>query len=186
VPTPDNHEWPRPPEGYDPYWKRVRGKRPAAFYSFRLAAWWLLGLNSEVPHRRGSAQYAGLPVTRTRHLPARLSGTALATAPVLATATNRTWRRSGTRCAGRAAIVVADEHNMQRFQPIAGMSAFVSGAGGHGSYELKRDRRLAFANDGDYGAPRLTLSPRMARFAYVVTDGRILDSGRVACRRAKG
>ena len=39
---------------------------------------------------------------------------------------------------------------------------------------------------GDYGALRLMLSPRMARFASVAADGRILDSGKVACRRAKG
>ena len=39
---------------------------------------------------------------------------------------------------------------------------------------------------GDYGALQLMLSPRMARFASVAADGRILDSGKVAWRRAKG
>jgi hypothetical protein len=59
----------------------------------------------------------------------------------------------------------------------------VSGAGGSGLYEVREsDPRLEFSNDRQYGALRLKLSDETADYAFVSRDGRVLDSGRIACR----
>ena len=85
---------------------------------------------------------------------------------------------------GKAAIVVTGhEHSMQRLRPIDGITSFVSGAGGHGLYDLRRDDpRLAFGDDRHYGALRLRLRRGEARYAYVSSSGRVLDSGTLRCR----
>ena len=85
---------------------------------------------------------------------------------------------------GHAAIVLnGHEHDMQPFKPIDEITEFVTGAGGHELYSLRAsDRRLAFGDDTHYGALRLSLRPRVADFAFVAADGRILDSGSVSCR----
>ena len=85
---------------------------------------------------------------------------------------------------GKAAIVVTGhEHSMQRLRPIDGITSFVSGAGGHGLHDLRRDDpRLAFGDDRTYGALRLRLRRGEARYAYVSSAGRVLDSGALRCR----
>jgi len=55
-PTPGNHDWPNHREGYGAYWARVHGRRPPPYYSFSLAGWRILSLNSEAPHGAGSRQ----------------------------------------------------------------------------------------------------------------------------------
>ena len=85
---------------------------------------------------------------------------------------------------GHATIVVAGhDHNMQRFRPVDGIAQYVSGAGGHGRYRLRDDRRLAFGNDRDYGALRIELSPGRARLVFVSAAGKILDVSTVRCAR---
>ena len=44
------------PEGYFPYWKSVRGKRPPSWYALRERGWKILSLNSETDHGPRSAQ----------------------------------------------------------------------------------------------------------------------------------
>lgn len=184
APTPGNHEWPQRGDGYEPYWSKVFGRPPPAYYDFRVAGWQLLSLNSQAPHGAASDQLRWLR-TRLRgrgtcrlaflHRPrfnAGRHGDAADLAPL--------W----DALPGRAAIVVAGhDHNMQRFRPIDGIAQYVSGAGGHGRYALKRDPRLAFGDDGDYGALRIELRPGRARLAFVSAAGRILDTSVVRCRR---
>ena len=56
-----NHEWPNRRAGYNRYWKEVRGGRTKApYYSFSVGGWQFLSVNSELPHRSGSAQLAWL------------------------------------------------------------------------------------------------------------------------------
>src|SRR5262245_46774038 len=55
-PTPGNHEWANRGTGYNPYWQRVRGRPIRPWYSFKLAGWEILSLNSEAPHEPGSQQ----------------------------------------------------------------------------------------------------------------------------------
>ena len=183
APTPGNHDWPNHAEGYDPYWEAIRGRAPPPFYAFRVAGWKLLSLNSETALERDGAQVQWLRRELRGGGTCRLAfwhrarysagehGDADETAPL--------W----DELRGRAAIVVSGhDHDMQRLEPRDGITAFVSGAGGRSHYAIDRsDPRLAFANDTDWGALRLELEPGLARFAFVTTEGRTLDSGEVGC-----
>lgn len=184
APTPGNHEWPRRGAGYEPYWHDVFGRPPPAFYTFDVAGWQLLSLNSEAPHGAGSEQVRWL---RTQ---LRAPGTCrLAFWHKPRFSAGRHGDRADLKplwdaLRGRATLVVsAHDHNMQRFKPVDGMIQYVSGAGGHGRYALRRDRRLAFGNDRDFGALRIELSPGRARTVFVSADGRILDVNVARCTR---
>lgn len=86
------------------------------------------------------------------------------------------------RCAGAPPSSSTHEHDLQRFEPRDGITQFVSGAGGHGHYPIKRRPDLAFGNDRVDGALRLVLSRGVARYAFVAASGATLDSGSVSCR----
>jgi Calcineurin-like phosphoesterase len=186
APTPGNHEWGHHLSGYDPYWRSARHLPPPAFYSFRVAGWRFLSLNSEAPHGPGSQEL--------RWLASQLRG--------IGTCTVAYWHRprysAGSHgdqadvaplwdaLRGHATLVLnGHDHDLQRLRPIDGITELVAGAGGNGRYAVDRaDDRLAFANDSDYGALRLDLAPGSARWAFVASDGRRLDSGALRCRRA--
>jgi len=184
APTPGNHEWPRRGDGYAPYWRKVHGRPPPAFYAFDVAGWRLLSLNSEAPHGASSAQVRWLR-TQLRepgtcrlafwHHP-RFNAGKHDDEPGVAPLWNA--------LRGHATIVVAGhDHNMQRFRPVDGITQYVSGAGGHGRYRLRDDPRLAFGNDRDFGALRIELSPGRARLVFVSAAGQILDVSTVRCAR---
>ena len=184
APTPGNHEWPRRAEGYEPYWRRVTGRRPPAHYALRVAGWQILSLNSQEPlgprspqgrWLRRSVAAGGTCRLAFWHRPrwsAGAHGDQGDVAPL--------W----DALAGRARIVLnGHDHNLQRFRPIDGMTEFVSGAGGTSLYELdESDPRVAFADDDTHGALRLELTPGRARYAFLALGGRVLDSGTIACR----
>jgi hypothetical protein len=186
APTPGNHDWPRHESGYDPYWEGVlKRPRAAAWYAFRAAGWTLLSLDSETDHEPGSPQGRWLRARLRKpgtcriafwHRPRYNAGSEHGDAPDMAPV----W----DALRGRAAIVVTGhEHSMQRLRPIDAITSFVSGAGGHSHYALRRsDPRLAFGDDRDYGALRLRLRPGLAAYAFVAADGRVLDRGTVRCR----
>jgi Calcineurin-like phosphoesterase len=185
APTPGNHEWPQRGDGYEPYWRAVLGSTPPAYYSFTIAGWQVLSLNSEAPHGRGSPQLRWLAREVARPGTCRLAfwhrprfsagrhGDQADVAPL--------W----DALRGRARLVVAGhDHDMQRLRPIDGITSLVSGAGGHGLYGLRPDRRLAFGEDRTYGALRIDLRPGRARLRFVAADGRVLDSSAVRCRQS--
>jgi hypothetical protein len=185
APTPGNHEWPQRGDGYEPYWRRVMGRTPPAYYGFTIAGWEILSLNSEAPHGPGSRQLGWLVRRVARPGTCRLAfwhrprfsagrhGDQADVAPL--------W----DALRGRAALVVAGhDHDMQRLRPIDGITSLVSGAGGHGHYGLHPDPRRAFGDDRTYGALRIDLRPAHARLRFVAADGRVLDSSAVRCRQA--
>ena len=202
APTPGNHEWSNRALGYLPYWSAARGAPAPAWYAFRAAGWLVLSLNSEVACQPGSAQHdwlseqlcaSGEPCLAFWHRPrfsAGKHGDNVDVAPL--------W----DAVRGRAALVLsAHDHNLQRFRPIEGTIQVVAGAGGRSRYELTRswrrflpwprprplarahrafeDPRLAFGNDTDDGVVRLDVRPGRIDFAFVATDGRILDEASV-------
>lgn len=185
APTPGNHEWRQRGEGYEPYWEKVFGKPPPAYYAFDVAGWQLLSLNSEAPHGARSAQVRWLreqlraPGTCRLafwHAPRFSAGARHGDQPHV----EPLWHA----LRGRATIVVSGhDHNMQRLRPVDGLTQYVSGAGGRKRYALRRDPRLAFGNDRDFGALRIELSPGRARTAFVSAAGRILDVHTLRCTR---
>ncbi|MGH3116526.1 MAG: metallophosphoesterase family protein [Gaiellales bacterium] len=186
APTPGNHDWPRHAEGYDPYWEQVTGKHPPSYYSFSLAGWQILSLNSEARHGRRSAQVRWLRSQVRRPGTCRL---AFWHRPRYSAGTEHGDQEDmepfWSALRGRARIVVnGHEHDMQRHEVRDGITEFVSGAGGKGLYEIDFSYAgLAFGNDTDWGALRLDLRPGRARFAFVTDAGLTLDSGTIACRR---
>jgi len=188
APTPGNHDWPRHLTGYDPYWERALGQpAAAAWYAFRAAGWTILSIDSEDAHEPGSPQdrwlrsqlrTAGTCRIAFWHRPRFNAGTHHGDQPDMAPV----W----DALRGRAAIVITGhEHGMQRLHPIDGITSFVSGAGGHGRYSLRRnDPRLAFGDDRHDGALRLRLRRGIAAYAFVSAAGAVLDAGAVRCRPA--
>jgi hypothetical protein len=185
APTPGNHEWPQRGGGYEPYWRTAIGSTPPAYYSFTIAGWQVLSLNSEAPHGRGSRQLRWVAREVARPGTCRLAfwhrprfsagrhGDQADIAPL--------W----DALRGRAALVVnGHDHDMQRLRPIDGITELVSGAGGHGLYGLHPDPRRVFGDDRTYGALRIDLRPGRARLRFVATGGRVLDSSAVRCRQA--
>ncbi len=81
APTPGNHEWPRHEDGYDPYWDEANPRIPQNrhWYSFKLAGWEFLSLNSEERHANGTPQvrWAEQQVSEAGHVPHRLLAPAL-------------------------------------------------------------------------------------------------------------
>jgi hypothetical protein len=186
APTPGNHEWPRRAEGYEPYWKRITGEHPPAFYSFSIAGWQLFSLNSEAPRGPNSAQVRWLRRQVRRpgtcrlafwHRPRYSAGTHHGDQDDMAPV----W----AALRGRTRIVVnGHEHDMQRHETRDGMTEFVSGAGGKSHHPIDFGYRgLVFGNDTDWGALRIDLRPGAARFAFVTSAGSTLDSGTISCRR---
>jgi hypothetical protein len=183
APTPGNHDWGAHANGYGPYWRKARGGSIPTHYSFKLGGWQLLSLNSEEPHGAGSAQL--------RWLRSRLRGGGTCRLAFW----HRPLRSKGMHgdqkdvqpfwdaLRGRATIVLnGHDHDMQRFDPRDGITQFVSGAGGHGLYQLGDDPALAFGNDTDFGALRLKLRGGVARYSFLSAKGKTLDSGSLACR----
>ena len=184
APTPGNHDWPASRRGYDPYWRRVHGTRAAHWYAFRAAGWQVISLNSETAHGKGSPQHRWLRAQVRRrgtcrlafwHRP-RFSAGSHGDTPGMAPL----W----DALRGRAVIVVSGhDHDMQRVRPIDGITQFVSGAGGRHLYRVNSgDRRLAFADDRNFGALRLWLQRGRAEYAFFAVDGSVLDEGTIRCR----
>ncbi len=184
APTPGNHEWPRRGDGYEPYWRRVTGTTPPAYYAFTAGGWKLLSLNSEAPHDPASRQ------VRWLQREVRGSGTCRLAF----------WHRPRFSIGhhgdqpdvaplfdalrGHAVLAVSGhDHSMQRYRPVGGVTQVVSGAGGHDRYGLHREPRLRFGDDADYGALRIDLRPGRARLRFIAADGRVLDDSTVRCRQ---
>jgi len=185
APTPGNHEWQNRVQGYDPYWRAAKQSPVRHRYSFELAGWQIISLNSEGSRGPSSEQVRWLRREVSRPGTCRL---AFWHAPRYSAGEihgdDQSVEPFWGELAGHAALVVnAHEHNMQRFKPRRGITQLVSGAGGHGGRYMsdERDRRLAFSNDEVDGALRLKLAAGRAEYAFVAVDGRTLDSGSVSC-----
>jgi hypothetical protein len=59
-PTPGNHEYESGAQGYFDYFGDRAGPRGLGYYAYTLGSWRVIGLNSEIDHRPGSAQLTWL------------------------------------------------------------------------------------------------------------------------------
>jgi calcineurin-like phosphoesterase family protein len=182
-PTMGNHEWGNRATGYVPYWRRYGRARP--WYRFQLAGWELVNLNSQEPHGPGSPQLRWLErVLGERNTTCRLAfwhrprfsagtvhGDAADIAPL--------WRA----LRGHARLVInGHEHALIRYRRRAGLTEYVSGAGGSVRYALRPDSRLAFGRSDRTGALRMVLTPGEARIEFRAASGAVLDRSRASCR----
>ena len=186
-PVPGNHDWRDRAEGYDRYWARLlRSSGGRHYYSFDFRGWHFVALNTEEPIGPGSPQLAWL-----RRDLARRRGSctiALSHGPRF----NAGLHADDDELAGvwaalrgrSVALLSGHDHNYQRFRPVDGITQLVIGTGGRFRYAVDRsDKRLAASDDDNYGALRLRLGARTARFAFVTVDGRERDSGTLRCSR---
>jgi hypothetical protein len=181
APTPGNHDWPQHAVGYDPYWRKVKGRRLPHHYAFSLGGWRIISLNSETPD--DAAQLAYL----RRQLKGRRCVLAFMHRPRFNAGEHRSeqldvdaiWQE----LRGRATLLLAGhDHDLQRFKPVDGTTQLVIGAGGRQRYAVDgSDSRLAFSNDSADGALRMQLRPGLARLRIVRADGRVLDRSTVRC-----
>ena len=184
APTPGNHDWPNAAEGYKPYWRRVKGRPLPSYYSFRAGGWDLLSLNSEAAHDGDSAQLRWLRRAVAAPGTCRIAFWHRARFSAGEHGDQDDLEPLWDALRGKATMVLSGhDHDMQRLRPIDGITQFVSGAGGRSHYELdRRDPRLAFGNDRDYGALRLELRPGNAGYAFFSSSGKRLDAGAIGCR----
>lgn len=181
APTPGNHDWPEAVDGYEPFWRDVTGETPPTFYAFQAGGWQVLSANSEHSDQDAVARWledrtAGGGTCRVVfwHRPRFSAGPRGNENDV-----QELWEA----VRGRARILIgAHEHDMQRLAPNEGVVQFVSGAGGFGHHDVADEDRVRFSDSTHDGALRLRLRPRVARWAFVAVDGRVLDSGTLRCR----
>jgi hypothetical protein len=185
APTPGNHEWPNHAVGYDPYWTAKHGVAPPAYYSFRVAGWQFLSLNSQITHGAASAQVRWLSHKVSSpgtcriafwHRPRWSAGTDHGNAPDM----QPVW----DALAGHAVLALSGhEHDMQQLRRRAGIVQLVAGSGGyHELYRLDRSRKdLRWGNEKRYGALRIRLQRGRADFAFVAVGGKVLHTGHVTC-----
>jgi hypothetical protein len=184
-PTTGNHEWANRRSGYQPYWRRVTGRRQPYWYAFELGGWEILSLSSEAAHGESSGQLRWLRRRLARgsgtcrlafwHRPRFSAGVVHGDAPDVAPF----WRA----LRGHARLVLnAHDHLLQRFRRRAGITEYVAGAGGAEHYPARRDRRLAYAKSDVTGGIRIVLEPGRARLEFRSVSGKVLDRSRATCK----
>ena len=185
-PTPGNHEWSARREGYDPYWGALAPQNEGGhYYSFDLAGWHFVSLNShedsgpESPQAawlsRDLARYSGTCTIAFHHRPrfaAGGHGDAPDLEPLFARLVGRT-----------AALLAGHNHNYERLGPQRGIVPFVVGSGGRDLHRVDRsDPRLVAFDDTSHGALELVLERGRASYRFVRTDGSQSDAGSLSCQ----
>lgn len=185
-PTPGNHEWGNRASGYDPYWgSRAPQNGGGHYYSFDIAGWHVVSLNSQEDTsatspqvawlRQDLAKYPGTCTIATWHRPrysaaANLGGD-YALEPLWAELANHS-----------VATLVGHHHDYQRMTPNRGITQFVAGGGGHLFHSVdSADTRLVSYNDTSYGALKMDLQYGKMDFQYVLTNGSVHDQGTIPC-----
>jgi hypothetical protein len=186
APTIGNHEWPNIATGYVPYWTSVRRTPPPLWYAFAVSGWQLISLNSNQPTSTDQLDWVKGEIAATpRYGTCRL---AFMHHPVFSAGLHgdlSSLQGIFGELEGHASMVLAGhDHDMQRLNPVGGVTPIVDGAGGRELYPVNRsDSRLAFADDTDHGALRIKLRPGRAVLTFVAEDGRALDRSVVTCRQ---
>jgi Calcineurin-like phosphoesterase len=186
APTIGNHEWSNIAMGYVPYWTAVRGTPPPLWYAFAASGWQLISLNSNVPTSPDQLAWLNSLIGQTpRYGTCRL---AFMHHPVFSAGLHgdlSALQGVFGELEGHASIVLSGhDHDMQRLQPVDGITPYVDGAGGRELYPVDRtDPRLAFADDAHHGALRIKLRPGRAVLTFLAEDGTPLDQSTVSCHQ---
>lgn len=193
-PVPGNHEYHTPnAQGYFDYFGAAAGQVGKGYYSFNVAGWHMIALNSEL-----------MSSTQTAWLASDLAANKN-TACTLAYYHHPRWSSgmhgSNARTApfwdllyqNRADIVLAGhDHVYERFAPQNpsgqadpnGIRSFVSGAGGGGLYSWSNvAANSEYRQNTSHGVLKLTLNPTSYSWQFIKADGTnaVLDSGSGNC-----
>jgi hypothetical protein len=189
-PSPGNHDYHMPgAQGYFSYFGLRAG---GEYYHFKLGAWDIYSLNSQVPAQASSAQYQWLETELETdesacslaywHYPIASSsrhGPTVEMKPV--------WDLLAAHHAD--VVLAAHDHVYERFAPMNaslrsspdGIRQFVVGTGGAPLYPFtdiapNSDVRLA-----EWGVLKLVLSTAAYSWEFITVDGQTRDSGRGEC-----
>ncbi len=200
-PTVGNHEYvsSKEAQGYFNYWDNVPN-----YYSFNAGGWHFISLNanaSRVKTDPSSPQYqwlasdlaanASMCTIVFYHQPFFNIGPEGSEA-----AMSDIWALMAQY--GVSIVLNGHDHDYQRWVPLdgkgqpnpSGITEFVAGGGGHGLQTLPKgtDSRVANSNDmkpDAFGALELELNPGGVNFSYINEKNVVLDSGVIACSKAK-
>ena len=194
-PVPGNHDYQTPgAAGYYGYFGGQAGDSGVGYYSWDLAGWHLVALNTNVSMAAGSPQETWLRADLAAH-PA-LCTLAYWHHPTFSSSTAR--RLSATRPlwlalrqAGAEVILAGHAHNYERFAPqtslaeadAEGVRLFVAGTGGHSHHPFDTVAANSEVRDStSFGV--LTLALRSDGYSWrfaPVTGASFSDSGSATC-----
>jgi 3',5'-cyclic AMP phosphodiesterase CpdA len=196
--VPGNHDYySNPIDNYYTFFGNRAGEAGKGYYSFDLAGWHIIGLNSNcgyLPCGPSSEQVAWLKEDLAAsaklctlafwHNPRWNSGPAK----------NADWMQTFwdvLYAAGAEVIINGHDHHYERSKPLDsagqpdaqnGMVEFIVGTGGAGHYYL--DEPFAYSEKmifGEFGVLKLTLDAQAYRWQFINTAGQILDEGENSC-----
>jgi acid phosphatase type 7 len=194
-PSPGNHDYNTPgAAGYFAYFGDLAGPQGRGYYSYRLGAWQVLSLNSNVPASRGSAQYEWL----RGELSSDRSTCRLAYFhhPVFNSGFDGNIDRMKHVVElleeYRTEVVVAGHaHNYERFAPqnsrgepsAVGIRHFTVGTGGSAFTPLLRSQPNSEIFNGDtIGVIKFILNPNSYSWEFIPAVGwNFRDSGAASC-----
>ena len=193
-----NHEYlTRQARGYFEYFGQRAGNQNQGWYSYDLATWHVIVLNSECQYIGGCG--TGSPQERwlTADLAAHPNGCTLAYwhEPRWSSGTHGSnplysavWR---DLAAARADVVLnGHDHDYERFAPLSadgqmdtnGVREFIAGTGGESHYKFHlpaTGSQVRIANT--FGVLRLALEPGAYEWRFISISGATLDAGKTAC-----
>jgi alkaline phosphatase len=170
------------------------GSGADGYFSRRLGAWLLVGLDSQQSDDGLDRQYAWLEATLAQHGDARCT-LAMWHEPLFASgrraAPGRHMRRFWSLLERHGAEIVLNghEHFYESFDPLdrdgaavaTGVREFVVGTGGARLYRFWRTSDGSRAQVRRYGVLHLTLDADRYSWEFIDVDGRIADAGSAHC-----
>lgn len=196
-PVPGNHEYGTAgATGYYGYFGAAAGDPATGYYSYDLADWHIVALNSNLDMSAGSAQEQWLRADLTAstkqctlaywHHPRFSSGTTHGSD----SRSQAIWQ--ALYDAGAEIVLVGHEHQYERFapqtpsgaaDPARGIREIVAGTGGESHYPLGSPIANSEVQDNtSFGVLKLTLSPGGYRWDFVpIAGAAFTDSGTASC-----
>lgn len=198
-PAPGNHDYrTKDARGYFDYFGGRAGHRNRGYYSYDLAGWHIVVLNSNLPMERGSPQEAWLRKDLAAW-PARCT-LAYWHHPLFSSGTEHGGQEAARPLwdalydAGADVVLGGHEHNYERFAPqtpagvldtARGIRQFVVGTGGDALYEDAGDwtANSEVFSGTTHGVLKLTLLAGSYEWEFVpVAGGSFRDAGRDRCK----
>ena len=202
-PSAGNHDYHTPgAAAYFRYFGAAAGEPGKGYYSYDLAGWHVVALNSNCSEIGGCETDSPQEAWLRADLAAHPSACTLAYwhHPLFSSGSNpshaqhpemkRVWQ--DLYAAGATIVLNGHEHNYERFAPqdpdgqpdaVHGIRQIVVGVGGKGFDPLTRPQPNSEArNDGTFGVLKLTLRPHDYEWAFIaVGEQGFADSGTGAC-----